>query len=361
MKVLYDHQIFSSQVYGGVSKYFAEIINILQNRCDIDISAWISNNQYAKEYNLFKMTGFLNGSNFRGKGLLMEKIGIPYSLYKIRRGDYDLFHATSYDDYCLSGLGSKPLVITYHDVNFLTERDYSAKQVRLQRKYIERADHIIAISENTKKDLLQYFDYPEDKITVAYHGVPQISIPSCLSTRIVPYNYILYVGMRHGYKNFINFVKAFSLISEEYPDIRVICTRNSFSKDECDLLINLGVSDRFVAMPVDETALSRLYRDALFFIYPSIYEGFGMPILEAMQQGCPNVLANASCFPEIAKDAAAYFDPYDIDSISDAMKKVISDNNYRSNIIAAGYKRVLDFSWEKSANIHWDVYRSLVE
>ena len=98
----------------------------------------------------------------------------------------------------------------------------------------------------------------------------------------------------------------------------------------------------------------------MMFVYPSIYEGFGMPILEAMQCGCPCVIANASCFPEIAKDAAGYFNPHDVDSIVYAMGKVLEDSDYHKELVEKGYLRVNDFSWKKTADAHIKVYESLV-
>lgn len=360
MRVLYDHQIFSSQKYGGVSKYFAEIINVLNKSVDIKISAWLSNNEYSKEYNLFRHTPFFPHSVFRGKGLLMEKLGIPYSLYEIYRGKYDILHVTSYDDYCLKYLKNKPLIITYHDTNFLTERDYSAKRVKSQKKYVERADKIVAVSQHTKEDMLKYFDIPEERVVVIHHGVSKTIIPESKNKRILPFEYILYVGMRHGYKNFERFIKAFALIKDKYPNVKVVCTRNAFSPNEISLFKELGLENRMEVFPANEIDLACLYRDALFFIYPSIYEGFGMPILEAMINGCPTLLAKASCFPEIAQNAAEYFDPFNVDSIKEAMDLMLESQNLRKEVAERGVKHVKNFSWDICAQKHLDLYKSLV-
>lgn len=361
MRVLYDHQIFSSQKYGGVSKYFAEIINVLNKDIDISIAAWLSNNEYSMRYGLFDHTPFFPKKNFRGKGLLMEKLGIPRSIYEIIKGNYDILHVTSDDDYCLPFLKKKPLVITYHDVNFLTDRDYSERRSNRQKKYVGRADKIVAVSQHTKEDMLKYFDIPEEKIVVIHHGVSKTEIPNSKKERILPYDYILYVGMRHGYKNFERFVKAFALIKDKYPEVKIVCTRNAFSPSELALFCEVGIEeDRMVVFPANEIDLACLYRDALFFIYPSIYEGFGMPILEAMINGCPTLLANASCFPEIAQNAAEYFDPYDIDSIKICLDRMLCDKNLRDEVAARGLQHVANFSWEKCAYKHLELYKSLI-
>ena len=106
--------------------------------------------------------------------------------------------------------------------------------------------------------------------------------------------------------------------------------------------------------------LNQLLANALAFIYPSLYEGFGMPILEAMSNSCPVVLSNASCFPEIAQDAGLYFDPKDIEDMYYKMSLMVEDEELRMNLIAKGNERVKDFSWEKCANQHIEVYKSLL-
>lgn len=359
MKILFDHQIFSSQVYGGVSKYFAEVISRLPKN-SWEISAWLSNNEYARYWNLFKMTSFFPNRDFRGKGRLMCELGKPYSLYKMRQGDYDVVHQTNFNTYLFKAIGSKPMVTTYHDVNFVTELNHQPRMVELQRKSLERADAVIAISNNTKKDLLKYFDIDEKKVSVIHHGIDQPHIPDNLSSRVIAEPYILYVGLRHLFKNFTNFVKAFATIALKYPDVKIVCTRQDFSMEELELFRQLGIEARMKVVKADEVTLNRLYRDALFFIFPSVYEGFGMPILEAMINKCPVALANSSCFPEIAADAGLYFDPTDIDSIAHAMDQLLESEDLRSEFALKGYKRALDFSWEKTAQEHLKVYNSLV-
>lgn len=277
MKVLFDHQIFTSQQFGGVSKYFAEVIHRLPPE-SWKISAWLSNNEYARHYGLFKMTPFLPGRNFRGKGRVMAELGKPYSLKIMRRGDFDVVHQTNFDPYLFKATKGKPVVTTYHDTNFVTEYNYNPRMIRLQTESLRRSDAIIAISENTRRDMLKYFDLNPDKITVIHHGIEMPRIPAGLEARIVEEPYILYVGMRHLFKNFKNFVKGFGAIADKFPDVKVVCTRNPFNKEEHELFAQLGITDRMQVVTADEVTLNRLYRDALFFVFPSLYEGFGMPI-----------------------------------------------------------------------------------
>ena len=359
MKVLFDHQIFASQKYGGVSKYFAELIHNLPSG-SWELANLFSNNEYAYQLGLIKGWHFFPQKEFRGKGRILEELGKPISAIKIMKGEFDVFHQTNFGDYCIPFLRRKPMVTTYHDINFLTERNYNKRMDRLQHASLKRADKIVAISENTKRDILKYFDVDESKIKVIYHGVDRFDIPPSLEKKVVPYPYILFVGNRHLFKNFAAFIEAFGRIAAQYEDIHIVCTKSDFTTEERDKFVKLGIAERMHVVKADEMTLARLYRDAIFFVFPSKYEGFGMPILEAMIRNCPVALSNASCFPEIAGDAGAYFNPDDVDDIAHVIYSLLDDTEYRKELIRRGEKRVADFSWEKCASQHYQLYQSLL-
>ena len=132
-------------------------------------------------------------------------------------------------------------------------------------------------------------------------------------------------------------------------DIKLICVGPPFSSGEMEILSGLGISNQSIAINVDDNSLNDLYSGALVFVYPSLYEGFGMPILEAFANNCPVCLSNTSCFPEIAGNAGVYFDPYDQESILGAITKVIYDTAYAKEIRKEGQTRLADFSWKKTA------------
>ena len=120
------------------------------------------------------------------------------------------------------------------------------------------------------------------------------------------------------------------------------------------------VRDKVVQMSVNDQLLCELYRRALVFVYPSLYEGFGIPILEAFACQCPIALSQASCFPEIAEKAAAYFDPYSVESIANTLLQVIKDKEMRTQLIAAGKKRLYLYSWDKAAQQTEEVYNKIM-
>lgn len=357
MKVLFDHSLFCWQKYGGASKYFTELWAHMPQE-EWDTTLLFSNNAYLEAKRLFPFRHFFSRKAFWAQPRLMHELTKPYAIYKLLKNDYDIFHESDTFDYCLPFLRKKPMVMTFHDINFSTYK----KNVRIekrQRHALERADRVITVSLNTKKDLMAYWNYPEEKIAVIYHGVDQpiAQIPS----RLYDFPYVLYVGTRNTHKNFERFVRAFGLLHTRYPELRMVCTRNSFTAEEMQWLREAGVSSQAYWVAASESVMASLYYYAEMFVFPSYYEGFGMPILEAMQYGCPVVLAQASCFPEIAGDAGLYFDPFDIESQEEAMEKVLSDSELKSSLIQKGRCRAAEFSWQKCADEHRRLYRSMIE
>lgn len=365
MKVLYDYQAFL-QRYGGVPKYFVEILKYFPKEV-YDISVLLSDNQQLLEASELKdVWSLFGGKQFFGKTRLYIYVNRLYTYYKMNQGKFDIFHPTLYNPYANKILGkSKKMVVTIHDLNyFVIPELYSDLNVNklpynYQKEIIDRADHIVSISENTRKDIINIFGVDNSKITTVYHG---ICSPIDLSNkdRIYSRKYILYVGTRALYKNFNGCIKAFSYLVKKYDDIDLVCTGLPFSRKEMQMLDDYGVLNKVSLIGATEEQMALLYRDAEFFIYPSFYEGFGMPILEAMLYKCPVVLSNTSCFPEIAGNAGCYFDPYSVESILFAMEKILTDTDYRCDIIKKGCNRVKSFSWKKSAEEHMKIYNKII-
>jgi glycosyltransferase involved in cell wall biosynthesis len=357
MRILYDHQIFSYQKYGGVSKYFYELLTNLPSE-DWETTILFSNNEYIKNIHKFKPIHILSNHWFRGQGRIMNELNKSYSIFRIIRGDYDVFHQTHYETYCLKALSKKPMVTTFHDMNFATynKNEY---MVSLQKKSINRANKIIAVSENTRKDLIEMWNINPQKIKLIYHGVDKPIDDLKIGERIIEYPYILYVGRREGFKNFDRFAKSFSFLKKEYSFIKLVCTSESFTLNEKNFFKELKILDSIIHIKTTEIEMANLYKYAEVFVYPSIYEGFGMPILEAMSYGCPVAISKASCFPEIAADAGIYFDPMNIDSIYDSVRKIIDNRQLRDEYIKKGNARYKFFTWEKTAREHMELYKSL--
>jgi glycosyltransferase involved in cell wall biosynthesis len=230
-----------------------------------------------------------------------------------------------------------------------------------KRLLAQKASKVIAISENTKRDIIRYFDVDEKKIDVVYLGnsITPISLPQ---NRIsVPNKYMLYVGVRSFYKNFQPFLASVVSSLAQDEELYLLCAGGGdFSGDEISLFRKFGIHQKVIHHPVSDDILGHLYRNARVFVFPSLYEGFGIPVLEAFACGCPAVLSDASSLPEIAMGAALYFNPADENSIRETVEKVLYDETVRKELIAKGYERVKEFSWEKTARETRKIYESLL-
>lgn len=382
MRILYDHQAFEMQSHGGVSRCFAELYKNLPKEISASISLKESENVYIKEMNLagthFRRNGFNNficRRPFPGKWHLYElyqkirgkkeyaDINLTHSIEELQKGEYDIFHPTFFYDYFLPYLKGKPFVLTIHDmIPELYPQFYRPDDIHIimKRKLAPLAKAIIAVSENTKKDIIRFLNIPEEKVYVVYHGCSFSSLQSSHSPYSFPY--LLYVGDRFGYKNFIPFVKQVSPVLKQHKGLRVICTGKPFEKEEIILFKELGVSNLFINTWVKTDAeLYTLYHHAECFIYPSDYEGFGIPILEAYQADCPVLLNRASCFPEIAKDAAIYFNINSNDNnLSESLVNFLSMSKYeKETLLTKQRARLADFSWRKSAERLAKIYNSI--
>ncbi|MDP2237970.1 MAG: glycosyltransferase family 1 protein [Bacteroidales bacterium] len=383
MKILYDHQIFTAQKYGGISRYFSQIISNLPKEIEADISIKYSNNEYIK--NLIKgskieelkypIERFLPGVEFLGKLLVFNFVSRlnPFkvidpsvfnknlSIELLKKQDFDIFHPTYYDDYFLDFIGKKPFVLTIHDMihelypEMLKDTDTILKKANLASK----ASHIIAVSERTKMDIIDILNIREEKISVVYHGS---SIQKRISnTLYLPSNYLLYVGERLNYKNFTFFAYAIKTLLDERKDLNVICTGSSFNKEEQKLLKGLKLTDRFIHLFINEDQFYEVFHKARAMVFPSYYEGFGIPIIEAFDSECPVILSNSSCFPEIAKQGAIYFEPKSKNQLISAITKVLDEQNLRNELIREGNKRLDFFSWSKSAQETLNIYKKIIQ
>ncbi|WP_298716210.1 glycosyltransferase family 1 protein [Chitinophaga sp.] len=366
MKVCFDHQIFTMQRYGGISRYFANICNSLEAREDAECKLLVlySRNQYIQDRQ-FPMPPFL-AERLLKKYRKQAKWNEKYARRHIQKSEFDVLHPTYYHPYFLEGL-KKPFVITVHDmIHELFPEYFSTNEIYVQykRETITRADHLIAISESTKNDLQRIYNIPEEKITVVYHGYqenPALLHADKDTAFTLPFReYVLFVGDRAGYKNFGRFVQAVKPVLERY-DINLVCAGGGdFGVAEKEMLYRAGIQNRAKQISATETQLNSLYQNALAFIYPSLYEGFGLPILEAFRNNCPIITSNTSCFQEVGGEAAVYFDPYQIDEMAQSIDAVINSKELSGQLRAKGAQRLGRFSMERCMEGTMDVYRKLV-
>lgn len=366
MKILYDHQIFTQQKYGGISRYFYELIMQFGTIDDTEASLPLifSNNHYLFKTPSFNHFQFFPASHFKGKHRIMSAFNTPYAIHALKQQNFDLFHPTYYDPYFLNYLGTKPFVVTVYDMihekfkEMLPSRDKTSEHKEL---LVRKAAKIIAISESTKKDLIEIFGTEESKIDVIYLGNSMFPNEQITLDSNLPEKYILFVGSRYSYKNFDRFIRAVSRLLHEDSELSVICVGGGpFKTVERQTFDSLKIENQLHQYDLDDKKLALFYSNALLFVFPSLYEGFGIPVLEAFACKCPLVCSNTSSLPEIAGNGAHYFDPYDEGSICSAIKEVLEDKTLKKQLIQNGLERVKYFSWEKTALETRKTYESVL-
>ncbi len=371
MRIGIDCRMYSSR-FTGIGRYVYELTH---NLFKLD-----QKNEYVlffnePEYSQFKETNsrikkvLVNASHYS----IAEQVKF---LYILNSAKLDLMHFTHFNRPILY---NKPSVVTIHD---LTLSFYPGKKMThplYRNAYhitfnaaVTKARKIIAVSENTKKDLQNLFRTPSNKIEVVYEGVNenfhQIEDQSVIENVVQKYKvekpYILYTGVWRTHKNLPNLIKAFAILKNDYAfDSNLVITgrkdplyAEEVEKETYSLKLE---NDVFFTGLVDDEDLVPLYNGASLYVFPSLYEGFGLPPLEAMQCGIPVVASNTSSIPEICgEDNALFFDPKDPEDIAQKMFEVLSQKTLQQKLIQRGLQRVKDFSWKKMAAATLKIYEN---
>jgi len=370
MKVLYDHQIFERQVFGGISRYFFELMNRYYQKqaLTVKLSLIYSDNHYLRgapfsRHLSSRQIPPLPGE--RGRDLrrnLLINANFHWSRRQISRGDYDLFHPTYYDPYFLKYLKGRPYVLTVYDMIHELYPDLFGHDCTTAQKRIvaERAEAILAISENTRTDIIRIFDIDPERVKVV-HLATSLGDVKPDTALALPQRYILFVGNRTLYKNFNFFITAISPLLKKDRSLQVICAGGGrFSEREESLLKELDIAKQVLYYSFNDQMLAQLYTRAELFIFPSLYEGFGIPMLEAFSCGCPVVASNTSSLPEVGGDAARYFDPTSATSLTDTVEEVVYSNDLQEALRKKGYVRLKNFSWEKTAEETRKIYERIL-
>lgn len=353
MNVLYDHQIWLMQRFGGISRYFIELMKNSGGLFNYSVTGVYSSNEYLKDMGLHK--DFPVSFNFKGRRRILKRLNEGESVKQMNGDSVDILHPTYFSPYFNT---SKKVVLTVYDMIYelFPEMMCDGEMINMRKETVHKADKIIAISECTKKDLLRiYPDISPDKVEVTYLGN---SFP--VSENASKENYILFTGNRASYKNFANFARAVAPVLIE-NNLKLICTGSKFASWELWFLDQLGIGDRVESRFVNDAELSDLYSKALLFVFPSLYEGFGIPILESFASSCPLLLSNASCFPEIAGDAGVYFDPYSIDDMREKINSVLMSQAKQQELVEKGRERLKLFDWAKTTRETAEVYKSVLK
>lgn len=371
--------IYYGGCYGGIARYVCELSNELWkmgHKIELPVenpeSVYLQSAPFFKEQKEVPDAGMMQhciakilrlcGFGSKSSRYLMRS----RALKALRNGKYDVIHPSyTNSTEILRYIKHIPLVATVHDMTheIFPESFSSADPTTYRKKqFASQADKIIAISQQTRQDLIERFGIPEEKIDVIYHGNSLLLPADYESYQInVPERYILFVGHRFGYKNFTALLRAFAAIAAQDNELSLVCTGGpEFSQDEHELIKQLGIAHKVSHYRASDAELAILYNRCELFVYPSLYEGFGLPILEAFACGAPVLCTHASCFPEIGADGAAYFMPGNDDELAQSICSIIYCQEKRQQLTAAGRKRLEHFSWIKCAEQTLETYRAAI-
>lgn len=377
MNILYDHQIFSLQDVWGISRYYTNLINWLKKEHNVKLPIKLSNNVFLKEFEKdlwLEVRWFYPWSHWKGKNNIIywhNKYSLLWKREQLDKilQDIDIVHLTMFDPYLVDILEDKkiPFVFTIYDLNHKTQPkkyiwlcDYRNRGIE---KLSTHAEKIITVSNTTKQQYLKY--YPEvdpDKLKTIHHSIDlsQVNNLTKLQTnRLVDGNYILYVWDRMSeHKNFVNFVRNISNILSS--DMGLICLGNEFGSSEISLFKDLNISNYIKQISWHNEIKYNLYKYATCFVYPSVAEWFGIPILEARASWCPVICTDIEIFEEVGWDAVLYVDNQTLSDLSDKILSIIWQSEIRKKMIAKWYQRVEIFDQKYEIWQTLELYKQII-
>ena len=297
----------------------------------------------------------------------------PYSLFKLKKCDLDVIHNPTQVPTIWKS--HSKLVMTVHDLTtIVTPKEHSLITRMNERlflpKTLRNVDMIIADSKNTKKDLINLQNIIEEKIRVIYPGVSPVFQQSKKKPdldflpEISRLPYILYVGTIEPRKNIQVLIEAYYFLKREgFPHKLVLAGKiGSYSHDIIRKICSLDLENDIIILDfISLDLLVKLYQNADVFVYPSLYEGFGFPPLEAMACGCPVIVSDSSSLPEVVGDAGILVPPNDVQGFFHAIKSFLQDDSLRNEYVRKGLMRAALFDWQKTADNTWEVYKEVMD
>ena len=361
MKIIFDYKIFYQQKVGGISNYFYNLgREMIKNEVDVIFFCPLHKNEYLKKIPQDNKKGIkiFFPSKFKK---VVETINQKISESYFYKNSADIIHNTYYSNAVYK---NRSVCTVYDMINekFSHLFKNSNEITEIKKKTIKNCDHILCISDKTKQDLIDLFKIKEKKISVTLlaAAIDKNEFKNLKKKKFE--NHLLFVGSRHGYKNFEGLIKAYSISSFLKSNFKIIVYGGEKKNQEDFNILNKNKVDskNIIYLNDSDIHLSKLYQNVSALIYPSFYEGFGLPIVEAMQMGCPVISSVGGSLPEVGGKGLKYFNPYSAENISIAIEEVLSSKKKIDNLIKYGFKRAEYFSWSKCAKETLAAYKKIL-
>ena len=357
MNILYDHQAFSLQSAGGITRYFRELMSRLSRVEGVKPVALLglSDSHSSIPGIVGHERTFLWNHSFFSPGLTTYAINEALlNAVALSSGKFDIYHNTLYRFMPLAR--AQRFVATHHDCiqeRFPESFKDRGRIFRAKRQMFQQTDLVFCVSESSRADLEEFYGVGPEKTKVVYNGVSDMKrTPKGHAElrKIVDRDFILYVGKRDGYKNFTGLIRAMQLSGIHQTHRLLSLGGGILTAEERKQIADAGLKEIITIVPhASFELLSESYAAASLLVYPSLYEGFGLPPLEAMQMKCPALVARSSATSEVCRDGAFFFDPNVIEEFSEMLKFSLYDTSAREAVIERGLNVVRRYSWDRTA------------
>jgi glycosyltransferase involved in cell wall biosynthesis len=361
VRVAFDEQIFAVQRHGGISRVFAELAREFETDPGHGVALQPVAAPIVNEYVL---------ADAQTAAKLVVRPGVHWSFTIARsmfrrrhHGPADIVHSSFYLPRMLKDYPQAKRVVTVYDMipELFPQTRRRLDLLTRKHEYVRRSDHIICISESTKRDLLRIYPDVNVPVSVVHLGVGPEFDPELDPLPGLPSRYIIHVGHRGGYKDALTLYRAFARIHREFPDIDLLMVGGGpVGRSESQAIARLGIGGRVHQRSMNEREVAQAYANAELMVFPSRYEGFGLPVIEAMACGVPTILCNSSSLPEVGGEAALYFEIGDDARLAELIGDALTDHDMRHDLVTKSLKRATEFTWQRTAARTAEVYRRVI-
>jgi glycosyltransferase involved in cell wall biosynthesis len=355
MRVLFDEQVFLLQKRGGVSRYFVELIKVFKNTPSLGVEPILNFETTSNQF-LLELAKELDVSESHSPKFIELTGGAIRANFK--NSNFDILHHTFYSKLFWQPRFKGTRLSTHYDMipEIFHESRLGINPHLSKHWYFNNVNHILSISESARNDLNEIWPDVKTPISITHLGRPELQHKSLDRLK----GYIIFVGARSGYKDAETMLRAFAKLPENLKVKLEFIGGGAFSESENAVIHSLGIGGFVSQRNVTDSELIDAYSKAHAFVFPSKYEGFGLPALESLQLGCRTILAKTPALIEVAGDCADYFNPGNSDELSALLSKVLSHSPSENPHLESGLNRASQFSWLETARKTAKIYESLL-